>query len=212
MMNFVNPKNGSELKLLNGKYIDVGTNETLAEVRNEIARFVDSKDDYAENFGFQWNTWQHIQSEQRGSKLRHTENLNNRSGLWDNLNMVEGARLLECGMGGGDDTEVLLTLPLSEIHAFDISTSVERAAKYLADSRLKIFQASIYEIPYPPASFDIVWCHRVLQHTPDPEKAMRSVCRMVKPGGFLFVHCYKRSRKYMQEFKYKYRWLTKRLP
>jgi hypothetical protein len=34
----------------------------------------------------------------------------------------------------------------------------------------------------------------------------------VKPGGVLFAHSYKRSLLYMMHFKYKYRWLTKRLP
>jgi hypothetical protein len=34
----------------------------------------------------------------------------------------------------------------------------------------------------------------------------------VKPGGILFIHSYHRSKKYMQNYKYKYRFLTKRLP
>jgi hypothetical protein len=44
-------------------------------------------------------------------------------------------------MGGGDDTEALLTLPFKEVHSFDISNSVERAKKYLEDKRLTISQA-----------------------------------------------------------------------
>jgi SAM-dependent methyltransferase len=125
---------------------------------------------------------------------------------------VSGKTILECGMGGGDDTEVLLTLPFSEIHSFDLSTAVERAAQYLKDDRLRIFQASIYEIPYPDESFDIVYCHRVLQHTPDPPEALRRMCAKVKKRGLLFAHSYKRSKRYMAEWRYKYRWFSKRLP
>ncbi len=212
MIDFVNPLAGNALRELGDELVDSDTKTVVAKRRDGLFRFVPPEDNYADNFGFQWNTWHNVQSESRGSKLRHSDSIKQRSGLWDGIFPVEGKTLLECGMGGGDDTESLLTLPLAEIHSFDLSTSVDRAAQYLSDPRLRIFQASIYEIPYPPESFDVVWCHRVIQHTPDPEQAMRCVCRMVKPGGFLFIHCYKRSRRYMQEAKYKYRWLTKRLP
>jgi SAM-dependent methyltransferase len=74
-----------------------------------------------------------------------------------------------------------------------------------------MFQASIFDIPFPDRSFDFVFCHRVLQHTPDPKGALRAICRKVKPGGVLFVHSYNRSFFNMMNYKYKYRWLTKRL-
>ena len=114
--------------------------------------------------------------------------------------------------GGRDDTEVLLSLPFREIHSFDLSTAVERAARHLQDERLVLSQASIYAIPYPDQSFDFVFCHRVLQHTPDPEKSLRAICKKVKPNGILFIHSYKRSPEYMAEWRYKYRWLTTRVP
>jgi 2-polyprenyl-3-methyl-5-hydroxy-6-metoxy-1,4-benzoquinol methylase len=211
-MRFISLKTGNTLVQHKDSLIDSQTLEGVSPIINGIPRFVVSEDDYAENFGWQWNHWENVQSESRGGTLQHTRNLAERSGLWGSSNLTAGKTLLECGMGGGDDTEVLLTLPLKEVHSFDISRSVDRAAKYLKDPRLTISQASIYEIPYPDESFDIVWCHRVIQHTPDPELAIRSVCKKVKPGGFLFIHSYKRSLRLMIEFKYKYRWLTKRLP
>lgn len=210
-LNFVNPRSGGQLKRRGDSLWDASSEEIIARVVDGIPRFVEPDEDYADSFGFQWNKWHSVLSQSR-SNYQHAEDLKKRSGLWDGVFDVKGKRLLECGMGGGDDTEVLLTLPFSEIHSFDISRSVERAAKYLKDPRLTISQASIYEIPYPKESFDVVWCHRVIQHTPDPEAAMRCVCRMVKPGGFLFIHSYKRSKRYMQEFRYFYRPLTTRLP
>ena len=115
-------------------------------------------------------------------------------------------------MGGGDDTEILLQFPFAEVHAFDLTNAVDRAARYLDDPRLVMSQASIYEIPYPDHSFDFVFCHRVLQHTPDPAAALRCLCRKVRPGGVLFAHSYKKSLLYLMNFKYKLRWFTKRLP
>jgi SAM-dependent methyltransferase len=82
----------------------------------------------------------------------------------------------------------------------------------LTDPRLTIFQGSILEIPVPDQSFDVVYCHRVLQHTPDPIESLRAIMRKVAPGGVLFAHCYQRSAARMKAFKYKYRPLTTRLP
>ncbi len=175
-----------------------------------IPRFVSHADNYADSFAFQWKHWHDTLSDKRTAGQKKHEVLARRT-HFDEYR-TEGATILECGMGGGDDTEVLLDLPFSEVHAFDISSAVERAADYLHDPRLVLSQASIYEIPYADHSFDFVFCHRVLQHTPDPEQALRAICRKVKPGGVLFAHCYKRSWRYMLNYKYKYRWLTKRVP
>jgi ubiquinone/menaquinone biosynthesis C-methylase UbiE len=211
MVNYIDPKTGAPLEVVKEGLVNVETKELVAPIRNGLPRFVKAEEDYAESFGFQWNTWHSVLSNER-SNYQHANDLKERSGLWGEDFDAHGKTLLECGMGGGDDTEVLLTLPLSEIHSFDISRAVDRGAKFLTDERLNLCQASIFEIPYPPQSFDIVWCHRVVQHTPDPERAMRCVCRMVKPGGFLFIHSYKKSKTYMREFRYKYRWLTTRVP
>ena len=114
-------------------------------------------------------------------------------------------------MGGGDDTECCCS-SASRKFILRPERSLRAGGCVLDDPRLTISQASIFEIPYPDESFDFVFCHRVLQHTPDPPRALRSICKKVRPGGVLFAHCYKRSRQHMRCFKYKYRWLTKRLP
>ncbi len=207
---WVDPETQDSLVAEDGQLVNRRTREVVASIRDGIPRFVTPDENYAESFGWQWKKWEHLRSISRGSRYDQQSLLMQRT-HFDDYDMA-GKTLLECGMGGGDDTEVLLELPFSEVHAFDISTSVERAAKYLANPRLMISQASIFDIPYPDASFDFVFCHRMLQHTPDPERALRSCCAKVKKGGVLFAHSYKKSFHYMMGAKYKVRWLTKRLP
>lgn len=210
MLDFVDPKTHESLQGKGATLVNPRGGSVVARIEGGIPRFVDSRENYAESFGYQWKRWHSIRSDQRnpGHNLRQVILERTHFGEFD----LRGKTLLECGMGGGDDTEVLLSFPFGEIHSFDLSTSVERAAEYLSDPRLRIFQASIYEIPYPDYSFDVVYCHRVLQHTPDPGEALRRICAKVKLRGMLFAHSYKRSRIYMAEWRYKYRWLTKRLP
>ncbi|WP_240754723.1 class I SAM-dependent methyltransferase [Parasulfuritortus cantonensis] len=210
MVEYVDPRTHDFLELRSNGLVNMHTGSLVAPVVDGIPRFVDPADNYAESFGYQWKKWHSIRSDVRNQGYNLQSVILERTHFSEFK--LEGKTLLECGMGGGDDTEVLLRLPFYEVHSFDLSTAVERAAQYLKDPRLHISQASIYDIPYPDRSFDVVYCHRVLQHTPDPALALRNICAKVKPGGLLFAHSYKRSRRYMSEWRYKYRWLTKRLP
>lgn len=209
-ISFINPATGVSLKRVGDILIDSIDGSEIARIVDHIPRFVDPADNYAESFGWQWKHWSDNQSESRGASVKQRELILERTHFSEYK--LTGKSILECGMGGGDDTEVLLTLPFSEIHSFDLSTAVERAQRHLRDERLTLSQASIYAIPYPDRSFDFVFCHRMLQHTPDPEKGLRCICKKVKSGGLLFIHSYKRSPEHMSEWRYKYRWLTTRLP
>jgi ubiquinone/menaquinone biosynthesis C-methylase UbiE len=206
---FISPKTGKSLERSQDRLIESESGNEVAQIINDIPRFVSPEDNYAESFGWQWNKWHSIRSSNRS-------NFDLKSIIKDRTHFdeyeTEGKCLLECGMGGGDDTEVLLSWPFAEVHSFDLSTSVERAGKFINDRRLTIAQASIFEIPYADQSFDFVFCHRVLQHTPDPVVALRCICRKVKLGGILFAHSYHCYPGYMMEWRYKYRWLTKRMP
>lgn len=182
----------------------------VAPIIGGIPRFVERERHYAENFGKQWKTWRDTLSDVRSGDTHRRDLLRERTRF--DSDETAGKTLLECGCGGGDDTEVLLQMGFGEVHAFDLSTAVERAAATIDDPRLVLSQASLFDIPYPDGSFDYVFCHRVLQHTPDPEAGLRAVCRKVRPGGVLFAHVYRLSIWHLGCFKYKLRWLTTRLP
>lgn len=207
---WIDPVSGAALTLRGDALYDEATGERVAGVRDGVPRFVSAEEDYAGSFGWQWNHWRDNRSGARGSSLGLAETIRKRT-HFDEYDLA-GKTILEAGMGGGDDTEVLLSYPFAEVHAFDLSTAVDRAVPLLEDERLRLSQASIYSIPYADEAFDVVYCHRVLQHTPDPREALRCLCRKVRPGGLLFIHSYQRSWRQMLEWRYKWRPLTRRLP
>jgi SAM-dependent methyltransferase len=49
-------------------------------------------------------------------------------------------------------------------------------------------QASAEMLPFSNASFDAVWTYAVLEHVPSPDRALREMQRVLKPGGFLLLH------------------------
>jgi ubiquinone/menaquinone biosynthesis C-methylase UbiE len=93
-------------------------------------------------------------------------------------------RALEVGYGAG---AVLLTIApqVSELVAIDLDADPQPVHKLLASRGLKadLAQGSVYELPYPDASFDLVVSYSVFEHLHDYPKALKEVARTLKPGG-----------------------------
>lgn len=173
-----------------------------------IPRFIE-QENYALNFGFQWNKF----SKLRSDRYNNTTNVSNTILLrtkW-NKEHLKGKLLLECGCGAGNDTEVLLDLGANVI-TFDYSNSVEAAFVNNVNSpNLLIFQGDINNIPLKENLFDIVYCHRVIQHTPNPENAFYSILKHLKEGGELFLHSYGLNSWNFFHYHYILRPITKRI-
>lgn len=52
----------------------------------------------------------------------------------------------------------------------------------IADERI-----DITSIPRPDAAFDVIFCNHVLEHVDDDRRAMRELCRVLKPGGWAIL-------------------------
>jgi len=74
-----------------------------------------------------------------------------------------------------------------------------------------IFQGSILNLPFKKKSFDIVWCHRVLQNTPSPHKVLDHILQFVKNEGAVFVHSYSMRPRQILSWKYALRPLTRNM-
>ena len=60
-------------------------------------------------------------------------------------------------------------------------------ADYLSDRSRPDIVCSALDIPFPEDSFDTVTSTEVLEHVPDPLRAMREMRRVLKPGGHLIL-------------------------
>lgn len=50
-----------------------------------------------------------------------------------------------------------------------------------------VIKGDIQQLPFEPASFDVVFCRHTLEHTTDPRLALREMARVTKSGGLIFV-------------------------
>jgi ubiquinone/menaquinone biosynthesis C-methylase UbiE/uncharacterized protein YbaR (Trm112 family) len=175
---------------------------------NGVPRFVSSTN-YCDSFGLQWNKYSRLRSDRyNGTKLIRDTIL--RRTQWEPSHLT-GKTLLECGCGCGNDTEVLLNLGAERILAFDLSNSVDAAQQNIRDSRVTFVQADIHQLPLRHFAFDVVFCHRMIQHTPAPEQAFYSIVQHAQPGGEVLLHSYDKHWLSMLHWKYVMRPITKRM-
>jgi SAM-dependent methyltransferase len=100
---------------------------------------------------------------------------------------------LEIGLGQGADSEQIIRRG-GYWSGLDLTTeSVARVRTRLQLRNLPyddIRQGSALEIPYPNASFDMVFSHGVLHHIPEIRAAQAEIARVLKPDGELIIMVY----------------------
>lgn len=152
-----------------------------------IPRFVPS-DGYARAFGLQWKHFRRTQLDSFTGTTISRDRLDRCVG---GLDVVRDQRVLEAGCGAGRFTEVLLDHGATVV-AMDLSSAVEaNYENHAGRPGFFVMQANILEAPVRPASFDIVLCLGVIQHTPDTERAIEALTRYVRPGGLLVIDHYR---------------------
>lgn len=110
------------------------------------------------------------------------------------LDVFHGQRCLDAGCGGGRGSILMAECGAREVVGVDLSPkNVESSRKRAAQKGFKNLhfqQGSLIEIPFEDESFDIVWCNGVLHHTQNPDKGLKEITRVLKPGGRLWLYLY----------------------
>jgi SAM-dependent methyltransferase len=108
---------------------------------------------------------------------------------------TRGLKVLEIGCGLGTDAA-----QFAEAGADYTGVDLTDAAVELARKRFELFNlhgtfrtADAENLDFATESFDLVYSHGVLHHTPDTQKAIREVHRVLRPGGTAKVMLYHRG-------------------
>jgi SAM-dependent methyltransferase len=156
-----------------------------------IPRFV-APENYAESFGLQWNTF-HAEQLDSVNGFDQSARRFARETDWP-AGWLAGKWILDAGCGAGRFLDVVSQHDC-DVVGFDLSNAVDAARRTLAGRpNVHLVQASVYELPFKPGAFDGCYCIGVVQHTPDPQRVLRTLPALVRPGGRLAVTIYERRR------------------
>jgi SAM-dependent methyltransferase len=154
-------------------------------VLNGVVRFVDAQN-YAGSFGFQWKLYARTQLDDANSQ-RSENAFRRRTGF--RPEDLAGKLVLDVGCGMGRFAEVA-TRWGAHVVGIDLSLASEVAAKNLEDRAATIFQSDVFQLPFAPGSFDFIYSIGVLHHTPNCERAVKVLPKLLKPGGRIAVWLY----------------------
>jgi SAM-dependent methyltransferase len=107
----------------------------------------------------------------------------------DALGVCRGLRVLDAGCGEGYLSRRLASEG-AEVTGIDLSPNLVDAARTERDRlglRAKYYASSIEAIDEPDGSFDVVVCNHVMNDLADPDRALRELGRVAKPGGKLVI-------------------------
>jgi ubiquinone/menaquinone biosynthesis C-methylase UbiE len=210
MIQLINPSNGQLLEKNGDGYIDREGNKF--PVVDGVLRMV-PQNNYTASFGFQWNKFRKTQIDRESRNSSQSRERFFAETGWEHEDL-SGKNILEVGSGAGRFSQIVLEHTKGNLYSVDYSDAV--TANYKNNGhhgeRFHLFQASVYEMPFPDNSFDKVFCFGVLQHTPDFKKSVKCLIDKARRGGEVVVDFYPVKGWWTKiQAKYIFRPITKRM-
>ena len=107
-----------------------------------------------------------------------------RAYLFEKAGLHRAHRVLEVGCGTGAVLRELVTT--ASLHGLDIDPVALKECQVHA-TRAALVQGNALSLPYPDASFEIVYCHFLLLWVCDPLQALLEMKRVTRPNGHILA-------------------------
>ena len=116
----------------------------------------------------------------------------------DQLESLQGKRVLDVGCGGGIFSESIY-FKGAEVTGIDLgekSLNVAKLHQLESGAKVNYRLVSVEQLAEEaPASYDVIVCLEMLEHVPDPASIVAACAKLVKPGGVVFFSTINRSPK-----------------
>jgi SAM-dependent methyltransferase/uncharacterized protein YbaR (Trm112 family) len=134
----------------------------------------------AESFAYEWEHFGELRPEW---ELNFRQYMRPHKPEWFRDRLV-----LDVGAGSGRHSYEAHRLG-ARVIAVDVGDAIHVARRNLPPEVVTV-QADAEELPLEDETFDLVMAIGVLHHLPDPRRALRSLGRLVRPGGYVHIYVY----------------------
>jgi SAM-dependent methyltransferase len=134
----------------------------------------------AESFAYEW---EHFGELRRESERNFREYIRPHEPA-----SLKGSLVLDVGTGSGRHSYEAHRLG-ARVVAVDVGEAIHVARRNLPSDVVTV-QADAEELPFEDEAFDLVMAIGVLHHLPDPRRALKSLARLVRPGGHIQIYVY----------------------
>ncbi|PIE65086.1 MAG: SAM-dependent methyltransferase [Desulfobacterales bacterium] len=111
--------------------------------------------------------------------------------------LIKNKTILDAGCGSGVSSLLLFGDFLNQCRyiGVDISDAIEVALERFTEKKIKgeFLQADLLNIPEEFGSFDIIFSEGVLHHTDSTEKAIRTLAKRIREGGYFMFYVYNKK-------------------
>lgn len=115
--------------------------------------------------------------------------------LWSQLGEIEGKRILDFGSGYG----ITASHYAKNNHVIAIEPDAEGVEERCKENEYEQIIGSLNELrKLDDESFDIIFCHNVLEYASEREEIVREFYRLLKPNGMLSIVKHNRPGRVMQ--------------
>jgi SAM-dependent methyltransferase len=101
----------------------------------------------------------------------------------DRVALPAQAVALDAGCGSGRTLDELAAY--GEVHGIELDPEAAQLARNRGRGEVRI--GRLEALPWDDATFDLITCLDVIEHTPDDRLTLRELRRVCKPGGWLLV-------------------------
>ena len=111
--------------------------------------------------------------------------------LGSRLKQIEGGKILDVATGRGEFVQMLSRSlkNFDEIIGIDSDRkAIHSSRDEFPDTKYKFELQDAYHLDFPDNSFDLVALSNSLHHFAEPEKVIREMKRVLKPGGYFLIN------------------------
>ena len=139
---------------------------------------------YADSFGHEWTAYNWLRDEDEHEFFQITDL---------QKETLANQVVFDAGCGGGRNTRFLAGY-VKDIIGLDFSIAVDKAYELCQHrENVHFVQCDINRNPFKPQTFDLVFSHGVLHHTPNTKKSFDNLPSLVKPGGSLYIAVFQKA-------------------